>query len=199
MAESKAVFLKSAFRAADFPALPHPEIAVMGRSNVGKSSFLNMVTGVRGLVKVGAKPGVTKSINFFILEGRITLVDLPGYGYAKLPVEMKKQFLPLIKSYLASRDRLRLVFLLIDIRREPGDFEHDMIALLEKLDIPTAIVATKCDKLPRGRRAQRRREIANGLDIGADSVFLSSAETGDGKKELMGLIREYAGNKGKDM
>ncbi|TAL37239.1 MAG: YihA family ribosome biogenesis GTP-binding protein [Spirochaetes bacterium] len=195
----KAVYLKSAFRPADFPGLPHPEFAVMGRSNVGKSSFLNMLTGVRGLVKVGAKPGVTKSVNFFILEGRITLVDLPGFGYAKLPMELKKQFLPLIKSYISARDRIRLVFLLIDIRREPGDFEREMIALLTERGIPIAIVATKCDKFSRGKRLTRRREIASALDIGVDSVFLSSAETGEGKKELLGLIKEYAITKDKDV
>ncbi|MFW5770211.1 MAG: ribosome biogenesis GTP-binding protein YihA/YsxC, partial [Spirochaetota bacterium] len=122
---NKAEFIKSAVKPEQYPQLPYPEFAFAGRSNVGKSSLINMVTGNSRLVKVGSKPGVTKTINFFSINDTICMADLPGYGYAKVPMELKKQFYPMIKLYFSNRDRLKLVFLLIDIRRVPGDFEKE--------------------------------------------------------------------------
>lgn len=186
-------FLISVFSAAAFPALPYPEFAFMGRSNVGKSSLINMLTGKKDLVKTGSRPGVTKSVNFFIVNGGITLADLPGFGYAKLPESVRSGFLPLIKNYIQNRDNLRLVFLLVDIRRVPGDFEREMITLLAERGVPVAVVATKCDKLTRGARAASARKIAEALSVGADSVFFSSSKTNDGKKEMLALIGEFGG------
>jgi len=186
-------FLTSVFSAAAFPALPYPEFAFMGRSNVGKSSLINMLTGKKDLVKTGSRPGVTKSVNFFIINGGITLADLPGFGYAKLPEAVRSGFLPLIKSYIRNRDNLRLVFLLVDIRRVPGDFVREMITLLAERKVPVAVVATKCDKLTRGGRAASARKIAESLSIGADSVFFSSSKTNDGRKEMLALIDEFGG------
>ncbi len=188
-------FLKSVFSAASFPELPYPEFAFMGRSNVGKSSLINMLTGKKDLVKTGSRPGVTKSVNFFIMNGGISLVDLPGFGYAKLPASVRSGFLPLIQSYIHNRDNLRLVFLLIDIRRLPGDFELEMITLLAERNVPVAVVATKCDKYTRGRRLASARAIADALSVDVDSIFFSSAKTNDGRKEMLGLIDEYGGRK----
>ncbi len=185
-------FLKSVFSAAAFPALPYPEFAFMGRSNVGKSSLINMLTAKKDLVKTGSRPGVTKSVNFFILNGGITLTDLPGFGYARLPESVRGGFLPLIKSYVEKRDNLRLVFLLVDIRRVPGDFEREMITLLAGRGVPVAVVATKCDKLTRNRRLASARAIAEALSVGVDSIFFSSSKTNDGRKEMLGLIDEYS-------
>jgi GTP-binding protein len=185
-------FLKSVFSAASFPALPYPEFAFMGRSNVGKSSLINMLTAKKDLVKTGSRPGVTKSVNFFILNGGITLTDLPGFGYARLPESVRGGFLPLIKSYVEKRDNLRLVFLLVDIRRVPGDFEREMITLLAGRGVPVAVVATKCDKLTRNRRLASARAIAEALSVGIDSIFFSSSKTNDGRKEMLGLIDEYS-------
>jgi len=185
-------FLKSVFSADSFPALPYPEFAFMGRSNVGKSSLINMLTAKKDLVKTGSRPGVTKSVNFFILNGSITLTDLPGFGYARLPESVRGGFLPLIKSYVEKRDNLRLVFLLVDIRRVPGDFEREMITLLVGRGVPVAVVATKCDKLTRNRKLTSARAIAEALSVGIDSIFFSSSKTNDGRKEMLGLIDEYS-------
>ncbi len=186
-----AYYLTSARKPADFPATGQPEFAFMGRSNVGKSSLINMLTGRKGLVKVGANPGVTRAINFFIINDEIALADLPGFGYAKLPMELRKSFLPMIKTYIRGRESLRLVFMLIDIRRVPDSFEKDIITILSEKQIPVAIIATKCDKLTRNQRAAGARKIAESLSIDGDSLFFSSSKTGEGKKDLLKLIEEY--------
>ncbi len=185
-------FIKSAFKEADFPVTTLPEFAFMGRSNVGKSSLINMVVGRRGLVKTGGSPGVTRSINFFHINNSVLLADLPGYGYAKLPAAVHKTFLPLIKKYVSGRENLKLVFLLIDIRRTPGDFEREMITLLAERNIPTAIVATKCDKLSNNQRPVSLRTIADALGIERNAVFLSSTKSGEGKRDILRLIGEYS-------
>lgn len=184
-------FMKSARSFKDFPNLAYPEFAFMGRSNVGKSSLINMIMSKKDLVKVGAKPGVTRTINFFILNNSITLADLPGYGYAKLPAEIKNSFLPLMKDYISRRDRLKLVFLLMDIRRTPDELEKNMIMHLTEHRIPIAVIATKCDKFSRNQKIMHIKKIAEALMIGIDSIFLTSIKTGEGKKELLHLIDEY--------
>src|SRR4030042_3376497 len=108
-------FLKSCTKTSGFPEFNYPEFAFFGRSNVGKSSLINMLMGKRDLVKTGARPGVTKMINFFILNDAISLVDMPGYGYAKLPREQKKNFLPMMKSYITKKKNIRAAFVLMDI------------------------------------------------------------------------------------
>jgi GTP-binding protein len=184
----KAFFLKSCSSVKDFPEYPFPEFAFMGRSNVGKSSLINMITGRKDLVKIGSRPGVTKSINFFLLNDNTSLADLPGFGYSKLPKELKKTFLPLIRSYINSRKNLRLAFLLIDIRRVPDEFEREIITLLSSRDIPVAIIATKCDKLSKSQRKINGEKIAAALFIKTDSIFFSSAKTREGRKEILDLI-----------
>ena len=184
-------FLKSCGRLKEFPEYPYPEIAFFGRSNVGKSSLINMLMGRKDLVKTGSSPGVTKTINFFILNRCISIADLPGYGYAKLPRELKKTFMPLIRSYIAGRDNLRLAFLLIDIRRTPDRFEHELISLLSEKKIPIAVTLTKSDKLSRNKQAQGIKNISGELGIAGGHFFISSAKTKTGKKELLRLIAEY--------
>jgi len=189
---NKAEFIKSAVKPEQYPQLPYPEFAFAGRSNVGKSSLINMVTGNSRLVKVGSKPGVTKTINFFSINDTVCIADLPGYGYARVPMELKKQFYPMIKLYFSNRDRLKLVFLLIDIRRVPGDFEKEMISLVTGNNIPVAIIATKCDKLSKNQRAQNTKKILQSLDISQESLFYSSVKSGEGKKDIAKLISEYS-------
>jgi GTP-binding protein len=184
----KAFFLKSCNSVRDFPEYSYPEFAFMGRSNVGKSSLINMITGRKNLVKVGSKPGVTKLINFFLLNDNTSLADLPGFGYSKLPKELKKTFLPLIRKYINSRENLRLAFLLIDIRRTPDEFEREIITLLSNRDIPVAIIATKCDKLSKNQIIINGKEIAAALLVKTDSIFFSSAKTREGRKEILDLI-----------
>lgn len=186
-------FLKSCTAPSQFPKYSWPEFAFLGRSNVGKSSLINMLMKKKDLVKTGSRPGVTKTVNFFLLNDEISLADLPGFGYAKVPQEIRKAFLPLIKNYIEKRDNLRLAFLLIDIRREPDSFERDLLALLAKRRVPVAITLTKCDKLSRNQCAQRMRLIGDELGISRDALFPTSAKTDAGRREMLGLIGEYAG------
>ncbi len=184
-------FLKSTNRVDDFPDYPYPEFAFFGRSNVGKSSLINMILGRKSLVKVGSKPGVTKMINFFILNDCISIVDMPGYGYAKLPSNIKKKFLPLMKEYIINRDNLKVVFLLIDIRRKPENMEKDIIRYITKNNIPIAIIATKCDKLSKSARKKNAEKIISEFQIDMDSIFFSSSKNGEGRNEILRLIQEY--------
>lgn len=193
-----AVFVKSAVKPGDFPTYGHPEFAFIGRSNVGKSSLINMLLGRKDLVKVGGRPGVTTTINFFIVNDDISFADLPGFGYAKLSQEKKNTFLPMIRRYLTGRRNISLVLLLVDARRIPGDFETDVITLLSELEKPVAIIATKCDKLSRNELRVRIKEIAGALEIESDAVFPSSSKNRQGRQELLGLIREFAG-KGREL
>ncbi len=184
-------FLKSCSAVDQFPAYSYPEFAFMGRSNVGKSSLINMILGSKNLVKTGSKPGVTKTINFFLLEDKISIADLPGFGYAKLPVEIKKNFYPLIKNYINKRENLKLAFLLIDIRRIPDDYEREILSLLEENEIFGAIALTKCDKLTKNKRIQCAGDIMKSLNLSIDNLFFTSTKTGEGKKELLHLISDF--------
>jgi GTP-binding protein len=185
-------FLKSAAKVTDFPRFSFPEFAFFGRSNVGKSSLINMITGRRSLVKVGAKPGVTKLVNFFLMNDSISIADMPGFGYAELPKSVKDKFLPLIEDYINNRNNLRLTFLLVDIRRTPGDMERDIVTLLSDNEKPVAIIATKCDKLTKNQRKMNAEKIAREFDIDAGSIYFSSSRTTEGRKEIIKLIEEYS-------
>ncbi|HOD16456.1 MAG TPA: ribosome biogenesis GTP-binding protein YihA/YsxC [Spirochaetota bacterium] len=185
-------FLKSCSAVSQFPRYRHPEIAFFGRSNVGKSSLINMIMKKQRLVKTGSMPGVTKTVNFFLLNDSISLADLPGFGYAKLPHAMRKAFLPLIKKYIEGRGNLRLAFLLIDVRRVPDDAELEILSLLTGRGVPVAVTLTKCDKLSRNQRARSVAAIADALGVPRDAIFMSSAKSEEGRKELLGLIEEHA-------
>lgn len=188
---TQAVFVKSAIKPKDFPAGNLPEFAFLGRSNVGKSSLINMLTGKKGLVKTGGNPGVTQTINFFRINDALYFVDLPGFGYAKAPKEVKEAFYPMIKNYLTDNRKLCIAFLLVDCRRIPGDFEKEIITILSDRRIPTAVVATKCDKLSKSQLSIQIKEIAKALETDREDIFTSSAKSGTGKKELLSLIGRY--------
>lgn len=190
---ASAVFVKSAVKPVDFPGYGHPEIAFIGRSNVGKSSLINMLLGRKDLVKVGGRPGVTTTVNFFLINDAISIADLPGFGYAKLSKETKSGFMPMIRRYLSERKNIALVFLLVDARRVPGDFETDVITLLSELEKPVAVIATKCDKLSKNQLRESLKEISSALDTGIDAIFPSSSKSRQGRNELLSLIREFSG------
>jgi len=184
-------FLKSCKKESTFPKYTHPEFAFFGRSNVGKSSLINMLLGQKNLVKTGSKPGVTQLINFFVIDDRVSIVDLPGYGFAKVPKEIKNSFTPMIRGYVENRPNLKLAFLLIDIRRVPDKFEHDLNSFLIENDIPVAVTLTKCDKLSGNQRAKNLKKILAELEIDRDSVFFTSTKTGEGKKDLLKLLDDF--------
>ncbi|HQU29651.1 MAG TPA: ribosome biogenesis GTP-binding protein YihA/YsxC, partial [Nitrospirales bacterium] len=150
-----AEFLKCCGTVEQFPKSQLPEIAMVGRSNVGKSSAINCLLNRNGLAKVGKIPGKTQTINFYRVEtnqGPFELVDLPGYGFAKVPDHIQKQWIPLIEQYFQTRSTLRGVILLVDVRRATEQ-DRKMLQWLDHLHLPHLVVATKADKVSKGKQA----------------------------------------------
>lgn len=168
-----------------------PEVAIVGRSNVGKSSAINCLVNHKGLAKVGKTPGKTQTINFFQIETngpRFMLVDLPGYGFAKVPDRVQQQWAPLIETFFKSRENLRGVIMLVDSRRVQ-DSDRDMLAWVSQLHIPIMLVATKADKVPRGKRQGTIRDLQEGLRVNDELTFLS-AYTGEGKQQVLRQLQD---------
>jgi len=173
----------------DFPKLVMPEVAFSGRSNVGKSSLINSLLNRKGLVKVSGEPGKTRSIDFFRINDRFRLVDLPGYGYARVSKGMRVGWKSLIESYLREQKNLVAVVLILDIRREVTEQDRMLEGWLRAYGIPYIPVCTKADKVPFGRRSDRVRSVAAGLAPEADPLLYSS-RTGLGKAALWRRILE---------
>ena len=184
----QAVFIKSAVKPKDFPPTELPEVAFVGRSNVGKSSLINVLANRKALVRTSSTPGRTQLINFFDINGILTLVDLPGYGYAKAPPELRKQWGPMIETYLAQRDNLRAVVLILDIRRTPSDGDLDMLGWLERYNIPAIFVLTKCDKLSKSERAKQTALISAAIKRDKSMLFPFSALSRDGRDGIWNEI-----------
>ncbi len=188
-----AKFITSAVKPSQYPPDDLPEIAFAGRSNVGKSSLINTLVNRKRLVKTSRTPGRTQLINFFSINDQLMLVDLPGYGYAKVPAAVRKKWQPMIERYLAERNALKGVVLILDIRRMPDERERLFIAWLEQCQLPVVIVLTKADKLSTSAQARRYREIVKTLDSGPLPPVLFSAKTRRGRdavwKTIQTLIR----------
>jgi len=189
----QAVFIKSAVKPRDFPPAELPEVAFVGRSNVGKSSLINVLAGRKALVRTSSTPGRTQLINFFDINGILTLVDLPGYGYAKAPPDVRKQWGPMIETYLAQRENLRAVVLILDIRRIPSDGDLDMLGWLERYNIPPVIVLTKCDKLSKTERARQTTLIAAAIRRDKSMLLPFSALSKDGRAGVWDEIKQKLG------
>lgn len=185
----EAKFLKSASQASHYPPTKVPEVAFYGRSNTGKSSLINALVRQKGLVKTGSKPGMTQLINFFTYGDDLMLVDLPGYGYAKSPAAVRERFPKMMREYFQTRSSLKLVCLLLDIRRTPSDIDIETANLLASLEVPTALVLTKSDKVSGNGRMNQLHLIARELGLKVEDLFLTSAEKGVGIKDLWTLIR----------
>jgi GTP-binding protein len=177
----KAEFVKSAVKPKDYPLETLPEVAFVGRSNVGKSSLINVLANRKSLVRTSSTPGRTQLINFFDINGILTLVDLPGYGYAKAPPDVRKQWGPMIETYLARRGNLRAVVLILDIRRIPSDGDLQMLGWLDTYDIPPIVVLTKCDKLSKVERAKQTALIASVIKRDRNELLHFSALSRDGR------------------
>lgn len=163
-----------------------PEIAIAGKSNVGKSSFINYLVNNKSMAKTSATPGKTRLLNYFELnKGELMLVDLPGYGYAKVSGGIKDGWDKLIGGYLLGSKRLINVFLLVDIRHEPSALDKQMVAYLHHYHIPFSIIATKADKLSRQACFKQRQEIAKALCLGADNIYMVSSHAKKGKEEIL--------------
>ena len=167
-----------------------PEIAVAGRSNVGKSSLINMLTRNSKLAKIGKTPGKTRIINAFIINQSFCLMDLPGYGFAKIAENEKQRFSELIEYYLNNSEQLRHVFLLLDIRHEPTADDKLMLDWLYYYQKPFSIIATKADKLSKAQQSKRIIELSRETGIISSSIFPVSAINGAGRPELLKRMEE---------
>jgi GTP-binding protein len=188
---TQAEFVKSAMLAADFPKDGRAEIAFVGRSNVGKSSLLNALLGRKGLAKTSGTPGKTRTLNFFSVNNKFYFVDLPGYGFAKVPVKIKEEWGKALIEYLETRRQLKLVVMLVDSRRDPANLDLEMLELLDNAQVPVLVVATKCDKLKQSEKATLVRRLRSGLQLDAEAEILPvSAETHAGLKDLWAIVAE---------
>lgn len=182
-----AEFIKSAVKPADFPKEKLPEIAIVGRSNVGKSSLINTLLSRKGLAKTSSTPGRTQLINFFRINHKLIFVDLPGYGYAKVSASVKKNWQPMIEGYLKDRENLKGVVLIMDMRRPPEDEEEMLLDFLSSFSIPSILAITKADKLSGNEKIKQLRLFKKSLD---ENLIPFSAVTGEGKDDLWRAIRE---------
>lgn len=162
-----------------------PEVCVVGRSNVGKSTFINCMTGQKKLAKASNTPGRTRLINLFDLNGgALVLVDLPGYGYAAAPKSEKQKWATLIEGYLRSSDKLKHVFALVDIRHEPTALDKQMLSYLYAYRLPFTVVATKADKLSKAQIGRAVQTVSAALTVGKDNIIVFSGVSGEGKREV---------------
>ncbi|MFC1829825.1 ribosome biogenesis GTP-binding protein YihA/YsxC [Thermodesulfobacteriota bacterium] len=176
-----AEFVKSAVRPSQYPPAGFPEVAFTGRSNVGKSSLINTILNRKRLVKTSSTPGRTQLINFFLINQSLSFVDLPGYGYAKVPGSVKKKWGPMIETYLSTRETLKGVTLIMDIRRSPGQEEILFMDWLDHFRIPCIMILTKTDKLSKSKQKQQHLSIAKALNVDHDQLILFSAKSRVGK------------------
>jgi len=193
----KVSFLRSAFQKQHFPPPDRPEIAFAGKSNVGKSSLINTLTNRKKLARTSSTPGRTQAINFFDINGRLYFVDLPGYGFAKVPREIKNSWGRMIEGYLSNRSNLKAVVIILDIRREisPGDFS--LLDWLIHYQIRPIVILTKTDKISRGQAFSRAKSMENILDrYRIEKPILFSARTRQGREEIWERIEKIITGQG---
>ncbi len=181
-------FVTSAVKPSQYPEALYPEAAFSGRSNVGKSSLINTLVNRKRLVKTSATPGRTQLINFFVVNKGLSLVDLPGYGYAKVPASVKRNWGPMIETYLKWRETLKAVVLILDIRRTPGIEEQNFIDWLMFYRRKPILVLTKADKVSRTVQIKQRKAIGAALGMDVSALILFSAKTRLGKPEVWSAI-----------
>lgn len=181
----------SAVRQSQYPEDVMPEFLLVGRSNVGKSSFINSIIERRNYARVSGKPGKTQTLNFYNVNNDFYLVDVPGYGFANVSKERQQKFGMMIEEYLENRNNLRKVFLLIDFRHKPTKDDLLMYNFLKYYDLSVVVVATKVDKIGRTLRDKQVKLIQDTLQIKEEDKFvLFSSSTKLGKSEITGLIEE---------
>ena len=182
-------FVGSAVRREQFPRDGLPEVAFLGRSNVGKSSLLNALVRSRKLARVSAQPGRTQMVNFFRVDNEMYLADLPGYGYAKVPEAVRAGWEQIVTSYLTDRTPLALCLFLVDSRHEPSKGDETLHEWLAHFELPYVVVATKADKLGRAELARRMKGLRDGIGLLARDVVAVSATDRTGIEELWGAMR----------
>jgi GTP-binding protein len=180
-------FSRAAYQPDDFPRDGRPQFAMVGRSNVGKSSLINAVLKRKGVARVSQTPGKTQAVQFYLINEKFYLVDLPGYGYAKVAKTMMKEWGTLVRGYLENSAELRLIFLLLDARRTPGEHDQQMHEWARSLTIGEKVVLTKSDKLSNNQLTVSRRAIATDLNVDPAELIPASAVT---KKGIDDIRRE---------
>jgi GTP-binding protein len=169
-----------------------PEIALAGRSNVGKSSFINKMIHRKNLARTSSKPGKTQTLNFYILNDSFYFVDVPGYGFAKVSKTEREAWGKMIEQYLVERDQLKAVVQLVDLRHPPSKDDCLMYDWLKYHELPVVIVATKSDKIPKGKWDKHKKVVKETLNMDPnDKIVLFSSETGHGKEEAWGVLTSY--------
>lgn len=171
----------SAVRPAQYPEDGLPEFALAGRSNVGKSSFINKMIGRKSMARISSKPGKTQTLNFYKIEEKLFFVDVPGYGYAKVSKSSREAWSKMIEEYITSRDLLKAVVQIVDLRHPPSDDDCMMYDFLKYYNIPCIVIATKADKIPKGKWEKHKKMVRDELDMEAhDTMIVFSSETGLG-------------------
>lgn len=184
-----AEFAGSAVRADQYPGVVLPEIVLAGRSNVGKSSLINALTGKKGLAKISQTPGKTRTINFYRINDAFYLVDLPGYGYAKVPEKERRGWKRIVEEYFNSRKKaLSAALLILDSRRDPGELEKSFLTWIDGIGVPVAVIFTKCDKLSKNQLSERISAVKRELKTG--EILLFSAVRGEGRAVLLKKLDE---------
>jgi GTP-binding protein len=189
MKVTSAEFVISAVGPKQYPTDGLPEIALVGRSNVGKSSLINKMLNRKALARISSRPGKTQTLNYFRVNNELYFVDFPGYGYAKVAKSIKQQWGKMIETYLSQRKELRFIIQLVDIRHAPSKDDIAMYDWCKQIGLPSVIVATKGDKIARGKWQQHTKVIRDHLQLrGDDTIIIFSSETGQGKDELWAEI-----------
>ena len=181
-----------AVRASQYPTDNRPEFLLCGRSNVGKSSFINSLLGRKNYAHTSSKPGKTQTLNFYLCNDNFYLVDVPGYGYASVSKEQQRKFGLMIEEYIKSRENLQAVFLLVDFRHKPDQNDVLMYNYLKYYEIPTVIVATKYDKVKERDKDKLYKLLVETLNVQeSDDVVLFSSMTKKGREEIYNLLSNY--------
>jgi GTP-binding protein len=192
MKVTNAEIVISAVSKSQYPNDQLPEIALAGRSNVGKSSFINKLIARKSLARTSSKPGKTQTLNFYKINDAFYFVDVPGYGYAKVSKTEREKWGKMMEEYFQSRETLKVVLLITDIRHEPTKDDIQMYEFLKYYELPVIVVATKLDKIPKGKRAQHLKRTIQTLQVEkGDLVIPFSSETGEGKDEAWKLLTKY--------
>ncbi len=187
---TKAQFIKSVSNYNDLYKSDYSEIAFVGRSNVGKSSLINLISNNRKLAKTSSLPGRTRLINYFLINDSFMLVDLPGYGYAKASKQEQEKWGDLLDKYLTTSKNLKCIYMLLDVRHLPTEKDLQMVNYLYFYKIPTIFVLTKCDKLSRAQVGSQRQKIAAALKIASGNLIATSAQDKSGVEPLLQSIEE---------
>ncbi|MEH7236214.1 ribosome biogenesis GTP-binding protein YihA/YsxC [Bacillus sp. JJ1562] len=182
----------SAVRPEQYPEGDLPEFAMAGRSNVGKSSFINKMLNRKALARTSSKPGKTQTLNFFLINELLYFVDVPGYGYAKVSKKEREAWGKMIETYLTTREPLKAVVLIVDLRHSPTSDDVLMYDFAKHYEIPVVVIATKADKIPKGKWDKHLKVVRETLDLDPnDHLIKFSSETGLGKDEAWAVLQSY--------